>query len=237
MSRGAGSWQVLEDGTQGVTSLANLAAPSHDLPYKPLELGSDATDVQTLRGRHFMAACCELAYEPSPVMEDTVSRSSPPVCKHCWRRGSVAEVPPPCYQYKTDKPGYNPHLPADTGGMPGTLSMLCAAASRPGQPRLRDVSGLSLSQAVWCRWGLRWEGTSHTSGRLCQEGYAADCTWLCCSMPGQVLLAFRGADPLTQIDRRADIPTACMKVKGGPVSAYVALGASAAWTCTAAVLH
>ena len=96
LSLGAGSWQVLEDGTQGVTSLANLADPSHDLPYKPLQLGSDATNVQSLRGRHFMAACCELAYEPSPVMEDTVSRCSPPVCKHCQHHGSaVAEPLPP----------------------------------------------------------------------------------------------------------------------------------------------
>lgn len=65
---------MLQDGTHGVTSLANLADPGHDLPYNPLELGPDATNVHTLRGLHFMAACCELAYEPSKVMEDTVRR-------------------------------------------------------------------------------------------------------------------------------------------------------------------
>ena len=70
----AGSWQELQDGTRIPTSLANLADPKQELPYRPSELGSAATDVHSLQGQHFLAACCKLAYEHAPVMQDTIAR-------------------------------------------------------------------------------------------------------------------------------------------------------------------
>ena len=51
-------------------------------------------------------------------------------------------------------------------------------------------------------------GLAHTSA------YAIDCVWFICSNAEAVVVAFRGADPLLQLDRRSDIPTALVHEPG-----------------------
>ena len=62
---------------------------------------------------------------------------------------------------------------------------------------------------------MRWHGSDALLGLDYRDAYAIDCAWFMCSNDKAIIVAFRGADPLLQMDRRSDIPTALVHVQGG----------------------
>ena len=67
-----------------------------------------------------------------------------------------------------------------------------------------------------CNFG-RWGGTLMAHEALpadAQEEYRPSMVWLACEVQGYMFLAFKGAEPFLQIDRRADVPIARVAVPG-----------------------
>ena len=63
----AGSWHVCRNGQHIAASTANLSAP-----HAASERNTLSSDVYSLEGLHFLAACCTLVYEHTQVIEETI---------------------------------------------------------------------------------------------------------------------------------------------------------------------
>ncbi|KAK9802647.1 hypothetical protein WJX73_010907 [Symbiochloris irregularis] len=73
----------------------------------------------------------------------------------------------------------------------------------------------SVAGTMHIMWGMQWHGYEAVKGLdASTSGYAIDSVWSICGNARAVVVAFRGADPYLQMDRRSDIPCGMVHAPG-----------------------
>ena len=168
---------------------------------------------------HLLSMCAKLVYEDPARIRAVATRqaSAGPVARNqiciarAWSRISAAAqllvtpatlLPPPMTHSQTAARS-SFVAASDTTSQFGLHHLACLAA------RIVFRVAMSLYQALdsWCgkpescyRWGLQFRAwrcvPTHAAGAC---GYVPDVIWMALTTPAAVIVAFRGADPFTQV--------------------------------------